>query len=369
MPRGALAFIALFGLAFAQIEARFVVYDHLLVGGELKSYVGTIKRTIHSEAELLRWIEELERPPKDARFVYSRELGWYAVEKVGYRIPREEALAAYRQARAAGKKVFYLPQEVQEPRRSVHGLELRGIRELVAEGVTDFRGSSWNRVRNLRLAAKRLDGTIIPQGAVFSFNQALGPVDEEHGYQEGYVILGDRTEKGVGGGVCQVSSTVYRAAFFAGLPILERKPHSYQLRYYRPAGLDATVYAPWVDLKFKNDTPGDLLLRTYVRGTKLIVRLFGTKDRQVEWKGPIYLERKPPLPPREIVDESLPPGSRKQVDWPAAGAKVEILRTVRYADGRVLEESFLSTYKPWGAIYLVGPEPPEPETAPLSQKP
>jgi len=369
MRRGALALVAFLSLALAQVEARFVVYDHLLVGGELKTYVGTLKRTVHSEEELLAWIQSLERPPKDARFVYSKERGWYAVEKVGYRVPKEEALAAYRRAVALGKRAFYLPQEVIEPALSVHALELRGIRELVAEGVTDFRGSSASRVHNLRLAAKKLDGVIIPQGAVFSFNEALGPVDEEHGYKEGYVILGDRTEKGVGGGVCQVSSTVYRAAFFAGLPIVERKPHSYQLRYYRPAGLDATVYAPWVDLKFKNDTPGDLLLKTYVRGTKLIVRLFGTKDREVQWEGPIYLEKKPPLPPREIVDESLPPGTRKQVDWPAPGAKVEIRRRVRYADGRELEESFLSTYKPWGAIYLVGPEPPEPETAPLSQKP
>jgi len=375
MPRGALAFLLFFTIAFAQIEARFVVHDHLLENGELKTYVGTLKRTVHSEEELLDWIQSLERPPKNARFVYSKERGWYAVEKVGYRVPKEEALAAYRKAVAEGKKVFYLPEEIIEPELSVHALELRGIRELVAEGVTDFRGSSWNRVQNLRLAAKRIDGTIIPQGAVFSFNQALGPVDEEHGYKEGYVILGDRTEKDVGGGICQVSSTVFRAAFFAGLPIVERKAHSYLLRYYRPAGLDATVYAPWVDLKFKNDTPGDLLLKTYVRGTKLIVRLFGTKDREVEWKGPIYLERKPPLPPREIVDESLPPGTRKQVDWPAPGAKVEVLRTIRFPDGRVLEESFTSTYKPWGAIYLVGPKPPQPEETPapkptpLSQKP
>jgi len=365
------ALIVAFGLAWAQVEARFVVHDHVLEGGKVKTYVGTVKRVIHSEDELLDWIKTLEREPKNARFVYSEARGWHAVEKVGYRVPKEEALAAYREALAYGKRVFYLPQEILEPVQSVHGLELRGIRELVAEGVTDFRGSSWNRVYNLKLAARKLDGLIIPQGAVFSFNQALGPVDEEHGYKEGYVILGDRTEKDVGGGVCQVSSTVYRAAFFAGLPILERKAHSYLLRYYRPAGLDATVYSPWVDLKFKNDTPGDLLLRTYVRGTKLIVRLFGTKDREVRWEGPIYLEKKPPLPPREIVDETLPPGTRKQVDWPAPGAKVLFKRWVEYADGRVKEEAFLSEYKPWGAVYLVGPEPTpaEPLKEPLPDAP
>ena len=361
--RGVFLFLLL-APVLAQTEARFVVYEHLLMGGRVRTYVGTLTHPVASEADLIAWVKTLVRPPKDARFVHDPARGWYAVEKVGYWVEWGAVRAAYRRALAYGKASFYVPAEVVEPERGVHWLYQRGIRELVGEGVTDFRGSSPNRVYNLRLAAKKLDGWIIPRGAVFSFNRALGPVNEEAGFREGYVILGDRTEKGVGGGVCQVSSTVFQAAFFAGLPILKRKAHSYQLRYYRPAGLDATVYAPWVDLEFKNDTPGDLLLRTYVRGTKLIVRLFGTKDREVRWKGPVYLERTPPLPPREILDKSLPPGTRKQVDWPAPGAKVVVHRTVRYADGRVVREAFESTYKPWGAIYLVGPK-----TAPLSQKP
>jgi len=357
MARRTLALIALLGLALAQVEARFAVFDHLLVNGRVRIYAGTLTREVRTEEELLGWIAELERSPKPARFVYSKDRGWYAVEKVGYRIDREAALAAFRRALALGKRSFYVPAEVVEPEPNVHQLYRRGVRVLLAEGETDFSGSSRNRVWNLRLAASKLDGVVIPRGEVFSFNRALGPVSEETGFREGLVILGDRTEKGVGGGVCQVSSTVFRAAFFAGLPIVERHPHSYQLRYYRPAGLDATVYGPWVDLKFRNDTPGDLLMRTFVRGTKLIVRLFGTKDREVFWEGPIYLERKPPLPPREIVDESLPPGVRRQVDWPAPGARVKVLRTVRYDDGRVVEEELESRYRPWGAIYLVGPRP------------
>jgi len=364
MVRRGLALLLLLVPGLAQTEARFVVHDHLLVGGRVQTYVGTLTRSVAGEAELLAWVQTLVRPPKDARLVYHPSRGWYAVEKVGYRVDPAAVRAAYRRALAYGKASFYVPAEVLEPERGVHWLYQRGIRELVGEGVTDFRGSSRNRVHNLRLAAKKLDGLIIPKGAVFSFNRALGPVSEEAGFREGYVILGDRTEKGVGGGVCQVSTTVFRAAFFAGLPILERKPHSYQLRYYRPTGLDATVYAPWVDLKFRNDTPGDLLLKTYVRGSKLIVRLFGTKDREVRWEGPVFLQRTPPLPPREILDESLPPGTRKQVDWPAPGAKVLVRRTVRYADGRVLEETFKSAYKPWGAVYLVGPE-----TAPQGRTP
>ncbi len=361
MLQWALAALLASGLALAQVEARFVFYEHLLVDGELREYVGTQVFPVTTEDELRMLVKRLSRPPKNARFVYQKNRGWYGVEKVGYRIELGKALAAYRRALAYGRRGFYLPEVVVPPKRSLADLYRRGIRELVGEGVTDFGGSSKNRIWNLRLAARKLDGRIIPRGGTFSFLEALGPVDEKTGYREGYVILGDRTEKGVGGGVCQVSTTVFRAAFFAGLPILERHPHSYQLRYYRPSGLDATVYGPWIDLKFKNDTPGDLLLRTYIRGTRLFVRLFGTRDRSVVWQGPAFLETTPPLPPREIEDPTLPPGTRKQVDWPAPGARVEVIRTVRYNDGREVRETFTSVYKPWGAIYLVGPpaNPPE----------
>jgi len=208
--RGFAAALALIGLAFAQVEAIFPVYEHLIVGGELVENIGTKRKLVASEEELLAWIKTLERPPKNATFVYDKSRGFYAVEKVGYEVDEEEALAAYRRAVALGKKAFYVPVRVIEPELSVHDLYARGIRELLAEGVTDFWGSSYNRVWNLKLAAKRLDGVVIKPGEVFSFNKALGPVSEETGYKEGLVILGDRTEKGVGGGVCQVSSTVFR---------------------------------------------------------------------------------------------------------------------------------------------------------------
>ncbi len=356
MPRVlGLSALLIASLALAQTRALFVSQEHILENGQVKTFVGTQAYPVTSEKDLLGLIRRLARPPKAARFVYGAERGWYAVEKVGYAFDQEAVLAAYRKALAYGKESFYLPVAYLEPEQSVHALFATGIRELVGEGTSSFRGSSWARIQNIKLAARRLDGRVIPQGAVFSFNEALGPVDEKTGYKEGYVILGDRTEKGVGGGVCQVSTTVFRAAFFAGLPILERHNHSYQLRYYRPTGLDATVYAPWVDLKFKNDTPGDLLLRTFVRGHRLVVRLFGTRDRTVTWKGPVVLKTTPPLPPREIPDPSLPPGTRKRVDWAVPGAEVYVLRQVTYETGKTVEERFFSRYKPWGDIYLVGP--------------
>jgi vancomycin resistance protein YoaR len=181
------------------------------------------------------------------------------------------------------------------------------------------------------------------------------------------VIVGDRTEQGLGGGVCQVSTTLFRAFFFAGLPILERHAHSYQVAYYRPPGLDTAVFQPHKDLKVLNDTPGHILVQRSVVGTKLRFHLFGTKDREVRYEGPVITDLKPPLPPREIPDPSLPPGARKQVDFPAEGARVVWRRAVRYGDGRVREDQVVSVYRPWGAVYLVGPRPEKPAAPPAPQ--
>ncbi|WP_456481148.1 VanW family protein [Oceanithermus sp.] len=346
--------------AVAQINAVWVIHDYEIVGGELHEYVGTKTFPVNSIDEVRALADVVRREARSARWVYDPERGWVALQRRGYRMDVEAAVIAYRDAAFLGKTQFVVPVEVIEPEPSVTEWYARGVRALVGEGVTNFWGSSPARVHNIRTGAELLNGTWIPRGAEFSFNAAVGPIDEDHGFVESLVIVGDATEKGVGGGICQVSTTTFRAAFLAGLPITERHPHSYQLRYYRPLGLDATIYQPWRDLKFMNDTSGDLLLLAQVRGSKLYVRLFGTPDREVSWDGPFLRDRKPPLEPREIVDDSLAPGERKQVDWAAEGLTATVTRTVRYADGRVVEEVFESTYRPWGDVYLVGPQRPEP---------
>ncbi len=285
------------------------------------------------------------------------------MEKKGLAFAEGEALRAFREAQAAGRSSFYLPVTYLPPKPRLEDLYRLGVREHLATGETSFLGSSPERVHNIRLAASRLDGRLIPQGP-FSFNRALGPITEEAGYKEAFVILGDQTEMGLGGGVCQVSTTLFRAFFLAGLPILERHPHSYQVAYYRPTGLDAAVFQPHKDLKVQNDTPGALWVQASIQGYTLRFHLFGTKDREVRWEGPFVSERRPPLPPREIPDPSLPPGVRKQVDFAAEGARVEVHRRVRYQDGRVREDRITSHYQPWGAVYRVGPTPPPPPGPP-----
>ena len=344
----------------------WVIRDYEIVGGELREYVGTKTFSVNSPEDVRALAGEVRREARPARWVYDEARGWVALQRRGYRMDVEAAVVAYRDAAFLGRTQFVIPVEVIEPEPSVQDWYARGVRELIGEGVTDFWGSSRARIHNIRTGTARMNGVWIPRGAEFSFNAAVGEIDEAHGYAESLVIVGDATEKGVGGGICQVSTTVFRAAFFAGLPVTERHPHSYQLHYYRPLGFDATVYQPWRDLKFVNDTPGDILVQARVRGHELLVRFFGTSDRAVEWKGPFISDRKPALAPREVLDESLAPGYRKQVDWAAAGLTARVTRKVYYRDGRVYDDVFVSKYRPWGDVYLVGPPLPELEpTVPL----
>ena len=352
---------------WAQVNAVWVIKDFEIAGGKLQGYVGTKVYPVSSEADVRALAGVVRREVKPARWVYEKGRGWVALQRRGYQMNVDEAVQLYRQAVQAGKSQFVIPVKTVEPRPSVVDWARRGVLDLIGEGVSNFWGSSRARVRNIYTGAAKLNGTWIPRGATFSFNKAVGPIDEDHGFLESLVIVGDATEKGVGGGICQVSTTTFRAAFFSGLPIAERHPHSYQLHYYRPLGLDATIYQPWRDLKFVNDTPGDVLILTQIKGTRLYVRFFGTPDREVTWSGPAIKDRKPPLPPREIVDETMDPGTRKKVDWAAAGLTATITRHVKYADGRELNDVFTSVYRPWGDVYLVGPEPlkeVEPELSP-----
>jgi vancomycin resistance protein YoaR len=167
-----------------------------------------------------------------------------------------------------------------------------GITELIGEGISDFRGSTQSRIHNISTASKRFDGLVIAPNEEFSFVSVLGPVDGEHGYKEELVIRDNETKPEYGGGICQVSTTVFRGAIFSGMKITQRRNHSYPVHYYTPTGFDATVYVPAPDFRFINNTPGHILLNMEMEGTKLIFRYFGTDDgRSVDMQGPFVTER------------------------------------------------------------------------------
>jgi vancomycin resistance protein YoaR len=248
-----------------------------------------------------------------------------------------------------------------------------GITQLISEGVTYYAGSSATRIKNIKVAASKFHGIIIAPGETFSFDKYLGDVSLDQGYEEALIIFEGRTVQGVGGGVCQVSTTAFRAAFQAGFPIVERWPHAYRVGWYERGpstgfqgpGLDATVFAPLVDFKFTNDTPYHLLIETYtgIDGS-LTFKFYSTSDgRKVTIDKPEVSNIVPHGPDIHEDDPTLAPGEVKQVDWAVDGADVNVHRTVE-RDGTVLyDDNIFTRYEPWQAVFKVGPQPP-PEATP-----
>jgi len=193
-----------------------------------------------------------------------------------------------------GKDSLELTIYQTEPKNNLAETNSLGINELVAQGVSNFKGSPKNRRHNIAVGVEKFKGIIIPQGATFSFNDNLGPVDGEHGFLPELVIKATGTVPEFGGGLCQVSSTTFRAAMAAGLPITARKNHAYAVQYYAPQGTDATIYPGSADLKFVNDTPAAILIWPYEKDKDtLIFDFYGTKDsRQVTLEKPVQYDRK-----------------------------------------------------------------------------
>lgn len=235
-----------------------------------------------------------------------------------------------------------------------------GILELIGEGTSLFSGSAQGRINNLTLAAERTNGVLVPPGSIYSMNDSIGEISAATGYDAAWIILGSRTVLGHGGGVCQTSTTLFRAVLDSGLPIVARHPHAYRVRYYElgsPMGIDASIYQPTLDFQFKNDTPNYVLVTADwdLEEQSLTFRLYGTPDgREVEITEPVVTSQSPPPEPLYQDDPTLAKGVVRQVDFPAWGARVSFDRTVT-RDGEVLyEDTFKTNYQPWRAVYLVG---------------
>lgn len=236
-----------------------------------------------------------------------------------------------------------IPAKVNAPQ----ALADQGITQLLAVGYSTFRGSPINRMHNIVVGIAKFNGVIIPKGAEFSLGETLGPVDASTGYLPELVIKEGEILPEYGGGLCQVSSTIFRGALFAGLPITQRKAHTYAVAYYALPlgyGLDATVYPPQVDLKFVNDTPGAILIQSFVKGKEVYVKMYGTSDgRSAVLEGPQISTRKTTI--REYTNaDALPSGISPSVNINPGIFTTIWNRTVTYGDGKVAEDTFTSVY-------------------------
>jgi len=237
---------------------------------------------------------------------------------------------------------------------TVNGL---GIKELIGVGHSNFTGSSWSRKHNISTGASSANGTLIKPGEEFSMNTTLGEVNAATGYLPEMVIKGNETIPEYGGGLCQVGTTMFRAALNTGLPISERRNHSYRVRYYEPAGTDATIYGPHPDLRFINDTENYILIQSRIEGNDIYFELWGTKDgRTATTTTPVIYNIAAPPATKLIETDTLKPGEKKCTEHAIYGADAYFDYSVVYPDGEKKEERFTSHYRPWQEVCLIGVE-------------
>jgi vancomycin resistance protein YoaR len=291
----------------------------------------------------------------------------------GQRIDVKQAETDILAALPTSDREVKLEFEETAPAINATNLDELGITELISVGRSDFTGSEQYRITNIQAGMRQFDGLLVPPGEEFSFNENVGAINSENGFVEGYAIVQNRTQLEWGGGICQDSTTMFRAAFWAGLPITERWGHSFYINWYDRygygeygdgPGMDATIYTGpgGSDLRFLNDTGNWLLIQTHVDVDKTLaeVRIYGTDPgRTVEFEGPVIFNRTPPPPAPEFVpNPSIPLGTRYQSDTARGGMSISFTRIIKEDGVEVDREEFLTVFKPWPNIFEVNPADP-----------
>jgi vancomycin resistance protein YoaR len=268
---------------------------------------------------------QVQQDPVNARFqVQDGKVTQFAMPQDGRTANVDETVLAVENALALRSQTSEVVVQIARPLIADTGdSEKLGITKLLARGETDFVGSPKNRTINIHVGTARYNGILIAPNEEFSFNAFLGPVTKEAGFAPELVIKNHVTTPEFGGGLCQVSTTAFRAAVYAGMEITSRRNHAYAVRYYGTPGFDATIYPPYTDFRFLNNTPGYILIQTKIEGTKLSFEFWGTDDnRSVVVDGPHPYNKKPD------------------------GAVKSVLKQTVTKDGQTLvEDTFYSNYK------------------------
>lgn len=239
---------------------------------------------------------EVNQQPVNAQLTIGEDgkVKIFALSQEGRELKLDESANVMSEKLVKGEKQMSIIVKVAQPEVTTDTIDNLGITTLIAKGESNFKGSPKNRRHNIKVGTERFSGILVKPGEEFSFNTILGEVGPEQGYLPELVIKKNKTVPEYGGGLCQVSTTVFRAALLAGLPITERKSHAYVVRYYGTPGIDATIYPPHPDLRFKNDTPAHILIQPKLKGDDLTFEFYGTSDgREAKLIGPNIYDRQP----------------------------------------------------------------------------
>ncbi len=317
--------------------------------------------------ETLSHLSDLhEKAPLNAKFRFENgKAVEFAKEENGLHIEDKQALSSIdkllkESIRNPARSRVEVKKTVLKPTVTLAQTNTYGIEELIGEGTSDYTHSIPQRIHNLLLGTSRFNGVLIPKGATFSFNETVGDISSTTGYQPAYIIMAGKTVLGDGGGICQVSTTLFRAVLNAGLPIEEYHAHAYRVGYYEndaKPGLDATVFGPTVDFRFINDTPASILIQTTAdeENHLLSFKFYGKKDnRTVELTTPRIYDVTSPPEAHYQDDPTLKKGVVKQIDFAAPGTRSSYSYKVTRGNVVTFQKDFLNWYKPWRAVYLVG---------------
>ena len=314
------------------------------------------------QAFVVRIADQIASTPREGRFEYVPDgatVHTLASGQYGYALDAAATVEMIARASVAEQREIVLPVMVIAPRVTLADLEQLLPLDLLSEGETSFEGSTPGRLQNIHVASARFHGVVIPPHSTFSFLDNLGLVTTANGYGESWIIYGDRTVLGPGGGVCQVSTTCFRAAFLAGLPIVERWPHTFRVSWYEPPlGLDAAVFSPTTDMKFANDTDTPIIIETEVDedAAKLYFRFYGkSTGRTVTLEGPETSNPTKPGDPVFDVDSSLAPGQRIRLEWAHDGIDASVHRTIQQDGQLIVKELLFSRYEPWPDRFRIAP--------------
>jgi vancomycin resistance protein YoaR len=365
-------------LAPAARRARIAVSAHVRLQGETRSWrlsprriaellalprEGTKRLAIAgpgADAYFRALAKRVGNPPVDASFSVSGDAIQIVPSRNGTELDvARTARALLRAATSPTNRVARVFVARAVPERTTKEALAMGIDTRMASFKT-YNSGTWDRIINLRLGVQHLDGTLVPPGGTFSLNDAIGERTEERGFRSAPVIIGTKYEEEVGGGTSQVATTVFNAAWEAGLRITERNPHSLYISRY-PLGRDATVYWPSLDLRFVNDTTDWVLVKGFPEADGISVSIYGGERRRVESSdGEMTVTGTPPV--RRVKDATLPVGQTVVEASGSSPSRTTVTRTIYAPDGALIrEETWNTSYKGETRVIRVGTKQPKPK--------
>jgi vancomycin resistance protein YoaR len=314
------------------------------------------------ERKLHPLVKPFTEKPVDATFRVSGDRAYLIKAKNGTTLDVKDAQAAiYEAGNGPGRRIAALGLTTLAPELTTKEAKALGIREQISTFTTDMGASSSNRIWNVHLLGNYLDGTILKAGETFSYNEVVGPRTIERGFREGQMIFGGVLIPSIGGGVCQTATTIFNAAFEAGLPVKERHNHSWYISHY-PMGRDATVSWGGPDLVFKNDLKHAILIDVSYTDATFTVSFYGTKQGRKVTSTTASPSNYTEPEMQYAIDPTATPGSKTVVAGGGPGFDTNVHRKV-YEHGKLIrEDDFFTRYTPQSPTTVYGPggKPPGP---------